>query len=247
MLAEQTESRQTPNHLAVRAQRARLVKEFETIVRAHARKVSRRVALSRTQTVLDEDDLYSVGMLGLFDASERFDPDNGNDFRSFAEYRIRGAMFDEVRRRDIMPRRLRAKSKRYFEACRLLARELGRQPTSAELCDVLDMESDELERLRLNIERYNSAPTEVFAGLQSGFPSPEECFEAKERVHALEMALRELPEREQLVLDLYFRRDLNLKEIASILEVTEGRISQLKSAAIKKMRVLVESQMALQD
>lgn len=222
----------------------RLTDHHADMVRKVARRLRARAGLLHQNTLVEEDDLFSVGMLGLFDAHKRFDPEEGTDFRAFAEFRVKGAMLDELRRRDRMPRRLRAKWRKVKRAEASLEADLGREATESEVARALGIELSKLAKIRRDISSHETVSTSVGIPMSSNLPSPESCFEAKERSEQLARALKSLPEREQLVLDLYFRRDLTLREIAEILGVSEGRVSQIKSASVKKLRHWFEERRA---
>lgn len=220
----------------------RLTDEHSDMVRRVARRLRARAGVHHRSTVLEEDDLFSVGMMGLYDAHKRFDPEEGTEFRSFAEFRVKGAMLDELRRRDIMPRRLRAKWRKLKRAEAGLESELGRTPEEAEVASALGLEIAELARLRREIESHVEVTASTGLPLTSHEPSPEATLQTKEKHMQLADAIRSLSKREQLVLDLYYKQDLTLREIAEMLELTEGRISQLKSGAVKKLRAWFDAQ-----
>lgn len=224
--------------------KSRLTDHHSDMVRTVARRLRAKAGVLNRQTLVEEDDLFTVGMLGLFDAHKRFDPEEGTNFRTFAEFRIKGAMLDELRRRDIMPRRLRAKWRKLRRIEASLEADMGRAPTESEIALGMDIGLSKLAEIRRDIASHETVSASVGIPLASTTPSPEACFQEKERNAQLASALASLPEREQLVLDLYFQRDLTLREIAEVLEVSEGRVSQIKSAAVVKLRSWFESRQA---
>jgi len=222
----------------------RLAHEHSEMVRTVARRLRTRAGVQHQNTLVEEDDLVSVGMLGLFDAHKRFDPEEGSEFLKFAEFRIKGAMLDELRRRDVMPRRLRAKWRKLKRTETSLEADLGRDATECEIAEGLGVSVSKLAALRQDIECHLPVSASVGIPMVSRRPGPEACLEVKERYAQLAEAIESLPERDQLVLDLYFMRELTLREIAEIIEVTEGRVSQIKSAAIGKLRHWFDEQKA---
>jgi RNA polymerase sigma factor for flagellar operon FliA len=213
-----------------------LVDDHSDLVRMVARQVARRHDLGRCS--LDEDDLFSVGILGLFDAEKRFDDTSGCPFRTFAEFRIKGAMLDEIRRRDTMPRRLRAANIKITRAADVIQRRTGREATPDELAEATGMTPERVRTIQQRADAHRPAAPEM---LTSRDISPFEAVEAKERYEQLATAIAGLKDREQLVLDLYFQRDMTLREIAEILGVTEGRVCQIKGASITRLREALTS------
>jgi RNA polymerase sigma factor for flagellar operon FliA len=211
--------------------RRRLVDDHGDLVRIVARQVAARHDLGRCS--LDEDDLFSVGILGLFDSENRFDPTSGCPFRTFAEFRIKGAMLDEIRRRDTMPRRLRAANIKLSRAAEAIQRRTGRRATAEELAEATAMTVDRVHTVQLRANAHRPASPEQMA---SRAASPFDVVATKQRYEHLIAAIECLPEREQLVLDLYFHREMTLREIAEILDVSEGRVCQIKGEAIQCLR-----------
>lgn len=212
-----------------------IVEQYAGLVRTIARRIFRR--LPPNVRGFEEDDLVSVGIIGLLDAWDRYEERDGSTFDAFAEYRIKGAILDEVRRNDFFPRRLRAKANRLRRAQVSLENELGRAPTNEELADALGMEPVELLRLQGAVAPYHFvADDDECVTLRSSIPDPARVVLEKELRELLVEVLQTLPEREQILLDLYFNKELKLREIADILEVTEGRVSQIKSDAIGRLR-----------
>ncbi|WP_194756438.1 RNA polymerase sigma factor FliA [Aliidiomarina indica] len=206
----------------------------------------RRQALSlqvRLPAGVDLDDLIQAGLEGLLDALTRFDASAGVAFSTFAHQRIRGSMIDELRSRDWLPRSVR-RSGREVEACvRRLEQQLGRPPEEREIADALGMELADYYKL-LNdtnnglVLSYDEVVTD-----QSGDSedrnndwSPAEALFSEERRSHITEAIGALPEKEKLVMALYYQEELNLKEIGAVLGVTESRVSQLHSQAIKRIR-----------
>lgn len=215
-------------------QRRELVEAHAALVRRVVRRLYRR--LPPYARGFEEEDLLSVGIMGLLDARERYDPSSGTSFETFAEFRIKGAVLDEIRRHDFFPRRLRAKANALARAERALEEELGRPPREEEVAARLEMSLDELAALRDEVAPYSFVEADHATPIQGRRPSPEKIVAARqvhERVRAL---IEQLPEREQLILDLYFTRELTLAQIGQLLDYSAGRISQLKSRALTTLR-----------
>lgn len=218
-----------------RAQHRALVEEHGALVRTVARRIFRR--LPQSTRGFEEEDLVSVGVIGLLDAWNRYEPRDGVSFASFAEFRIKGAILDEIRRHDFMPRRLRARANALRKVERALETSLGRTPTSDETAAAMGLGAEELEALRSKVAPYHFVgEDDECVTLRSPLPDPARLVLEKEVRAKLVEALEGLGEREKLLLDLYFNKELKLREIAELLEVTEGRVSQIKSAAIGTLR-----------
>ena len=225
---------------ALPSTREELVVAYSSLVRRVASNLMHR--LPKGQTSVELDDLFNIGMLGLFDAAERYSAENGQRFESFAEIRVRGAMLDELRKRDFFPRRLRAKANKLRRAERRLRSELDREPTPEELAADLALTLDQLHDLRRDVAPYSFVDKDdPTVHLPSMAPSPFEAVFASERRELLVAALGQLSEREQIILELHFVKGHNQRSIAESFGLTEGRISQLKSGALKKLRTILSS------
>ena len=193
------------------------------------------------------DDLVSAGALGLIDAFEHFDASRGLAFSTFAAPRIRGAMLDELRRLDRVPRSVRRKGRQIDRAVWALAGTLGREPEDAELAGGLGIDLATLWRWKterestqvLSLERAPSGESARGGGEWLAGPTGEEVEDsitlAQETNH-LRDALLTLPQQERTVLSLYYFEELKLNDIARILEVSESRVSQIRSKAIQRLR-----------
>jgi len=209
--------------------------------------VAQQLARARSNDV-ELDDLVSAGTLGLIDAFEHFDASRGLAFSTFAAPRIRGAMLDELRRLDRVPRSVRRKSRQIDGAATTLAGALGREPDHAELAGGLGIDLETLwrwqaERESTHVVSLDRAPTgsdhshganEWLAG-STGNEVDESITLAQEANH-LRDALLELPEQERTVLSLYYFEELKLNDIARVLEVSESRVSQIRSKAVQRLR-----------
>lgn len=196
-------------------------------------RAARRIA-ARTANAVTAADLWSAGALGLIDAYRRFDATRAIRFESFAEHRIRGAMIDELREMDHLPRRLRADADRVRKARSELGNRLGREPTGEELAHALGLTLEELDALETIAQPAVPISTEL--QLVSVEPSQDSRLEHASEMLRLTQAITKLPERLAMVLSLHYVEGLTYKEIAQALEVSEARICQLHGEAVKKLR-----------
>lgn len=219
-----------------------LVNDYNTLVRKIAYRVLRR--LPEDQISVELDDLINIGMLGLFDADSKYNPEAGQSFESFAEFRIRGAMLDELRKRDFFPRRLRAKANKLQRTEQKLRAELGREPSDEEIYTRMELTLEQYQKLRRETLPYSFVDqSDPAIQLRDDSRSPYQAVFEAERHHVLVDALARLSDREQMILDLYFNQEFAQREIAQLLELTEGRISQIKSAALKKLRTMLREEL----
>lgn len=216
-----------------------LVEQYAPLVK----KVAQHLMGRLPRTVL-LDDLLQAGMIGLIEASQKFDGSKGASFETYASIRIRGAMIDEVRRYDWAPRSVHRNSRRVAEAVRQVESRTGRDAKDSEIAEEMGVSVDEY-----NAFVQDSAGTKLFsfdeitAGEDNAFEVPDETAESPgEAVEggafqaALAEAIAGLPEREQMVLVLYYTEGLNLKEIGAVLSVSESRVSQIHSQAALRLR-----------
>lgn len=188
---------------------------------------------------LDRDDLLSTGFFGLLDAIDRYDISRNIKFETYAGVRIRGAMIDYLRSKDWIPVTMRQKLRRYEQKVYQLESELGRTATDAEIADALEISVKELQAL---VSQFNSStiiPLEEY--LKTDSPEaidadPVETTEYLELKETLAHVIDKLPEKERLVVSLYYYDELTLKEISLIMHLSEARISQLHTKAITRMR-----------
>ena len=202
-------------------------------------RVARRIS-ARTANTIPPGDLWSVGALGLIDAYHRFDPARAVKFESFAEHRIRGAMIDELREMDHLPRRLRADADKVRKARQALSNQLGRDPGIDELAAHLGMAWEDVETL--DSLGQPVIPLQADAPLASGEQPQDEQIDHLARVQFVTRAIEKLAPRLQLVLSLHYVEGLTYREIGQALEVSEARVCQIHGEAIKKVRVLLAGQ-----
>ncbi len=210
-----------------------LVRRYRHLVDRVARKVAWHVG--------DPDlvhDLWGVGAMGLIEAAGRFDPGRSVRFEVFAEFRIRGAMIDELRRMDRFSRRLRSRSDLVVETRRKLTQALQREPTVDEVARAAKTTCEEVEAL----ESMNRSPLPLeLLSLSSTVETPEEQLLRSDRVATLARAVATLPDRDQTLLSLYYVEGLTYREIAKIFGVSEPRISQLRGRALRRLREALEA------
>lgn len=196
-------------------------------------RVARRIC-AKTANAVQPGDLWSVGALGLLDAWKRFDTGRAVKFESFAEHRIRGAMIDELREMDHLPRRLRADADKVRKARHALEASLGREPTQEELAEKLGLSMEELDALEtLSQPSMPLTPELPVASLEA---RQDDRLEQAMTVQRLTDAIGKLPQRLSLLLSLHYVEGLTYKEIAQSLEVSEARVCQLHGDAVKKLR-----------
>jgi len=194
-------------------------------------RVARRLA-SRTGGAVSPDDLWSAGAMGLVDAAGRFDAGRDVKFETFAEKRIRGAMLDEMRRMDHLPRRLRAQVERVDRARSRLTQRLGREAEPVEIAEELGLPAEDVESLvQLGLPHVTT-----LEDLVSTLPRIDDEVARAEAARALAASVARLPDRLQLVLSLHYQEGLTYREIARILDVSEPRICQLHGQAIDLLR-----------
>ena len=226
-----------------------LIAQYAPLVRRQALSLVGRLPAS-----VELDDLMQAGMMGLLDAVRRYQQQADAQFETYAITRIRGAMLDELRSQDWLPRSVRSKARSIEEAVQALHRLL-RPPSETEIADEMGLELSDyqtlLEEARgvqvLMVEdlvqhREDASGDAVLDSVAgSGSANPLDWLLRDGLRNALVDAIRNLPEREQLLLSLQFEQDLNQKEIAAVLQVTEGRVSQLRSQAVARIRAWLSS------
>ena len=215
-------------------ERNELTEHYLSLVRL----VAGRLAISLPPYV-DRDDLLSSGFFGLLDAVERYDPERQVKFESYACVRIRGAMLDYLRAKDWMPVATRQRIRKFSDAIGRLTTELGREPTEEELQDDMGMSDKEFRALQGQLSMATVVPLDDYltaATPEQDAANPSARLEAEELRKTLVKAIDKLPEKERIVVALYYNDELTLKEIANILHLTEARISQLHTKAVFRLR-----------
>jgi RNA polymerase sigma factor FliA len=229
-----------------RALRDRLILTYAPLVKF----VAGRLGASLPAHV-DDQDLVSYGLLGLIGAIERFDPDREIKFETYAIARIKGAIIDELRALDWVPRSVRARARDIERAIAELEKKLHRAPTDEEIASKLGMTEDELGASLTEISRSSIAALDELWTVSGSdgdqvalidtiedteAPDPQRSLSHTEMKEAIADAIARLPEREKLVVTLYYYEELTLREIGEVLGVTESRVSQLHTKAILRLK-----------
>ncbi len=227
------------------AERDRLLLEHLPTVRFVARRIHERLPQH-----VDMEDLVSAGIVGLIDAFAKFDHAKQVQFKSYAQFRIRGAILDSLRTLDWSPRELRRKGRAVEETIRSLTAQLGRAPSEQEIAKGMDLSLNDYQQLlgelkgleigSLNLERNEDGGDEELSYLP-GTESDEplfQCLKGELRQHLID-AIETLPDKERMVLTLYYYEELTMKEIGLALGVVESRVSQIHSAAVVRLRTVM--------
>ncbi|MBK7844809.1 MAG: FliA/WhiG family RNA polymerase sigma factor [Bdellovibrionales bacterium] len=235
--------KEEPNKLTPQ-QKDKLIMEYAPLIKFIAQKIAIRLPSN-----IELDDLISSGVIGLMDAIEKYDPTRDNKFKTYAEFRIRGSILDELRAQDWVPRSVRDKAKMLDRTLIAMEAELGRSASDEEVASNLGITMDEfydlVNQVRpvsiLSIDdaaTFSNVDKKSILNLLEGckLNNPYTQLNLKAVKEVVTKAIEDLPERQRLVLSLYYYEDLNLKEIGQILRVTESRVSQLHAQAISRLR-----------
>lgn len=199
--------------------------------------------LNRLPPTVQVDDLIQAGMIGLLEAGSKFNASMGASFETFAGIRIRGAMIDEIRRSDWTPRSVHRKYREVTEAIRKIENETGQDATDSDVAELLGISLSEYHQILIDSsasriysidELEENAQEMTLPG--SGECTPDQAFSSEEYQQQLAKAIKVLPEKEQLVMSLYYHDELNFREIGEVLEVTESRICQLHGQALLRIK-----------
>jgi RNA polymerase sigma factor FliA len=229
----------------VNSTRERLVLEYAPLIKYIAQKIAARLPAN-----VELDDLMSSGVIGLMDAIEKYDSNRDNKFKTYAEFRIRGAILDELRAQDWVPRSVREKAKLLERCYARIEHQRGRQATDEEVCAELGITQEEyhdlLGQVRSvsllsydDLSSFSKSDKRTLHGLgDNGTKAPTPFSEVNVAgvKRLISDAIQDLPEKQRLVLSLYYYEDLNLKEIGRVLDVTESRVSQLHTQAIIRLK-----------
>ena len=223
--------------------REKIILEYAPLVKVVAGRLSMYLGYN-----VEYEDLVSYGIFGLIDAIDKFDCLKDVKFETYASLRIRGAILDQIRKMDWIPRTIRQKQKRIDAAIKEIETQYGRSATDEEIAKLLGITDEEyldwqsqmkitnVVSLNEFLEQGSEVSNEAGSTKSEAFDSPEEILERDELKKILAQALELLTEKERKVIVLYYYEDLTLKEISNILEVSESRISQLHTRALQKMR-----------
>lgn len=211
----------------------------DQVVRTWAHLIDRcaRRISARTANSVQPGDLWSVGALGLIDAYHRFDPTREVKFESFAEHRIRGAMIDELREMDHLPRRLRADADKLKKARAALGNTLGREPTTVELAAHVGMEVEDVDALEAVSQPASQLNPDL--SIPSLDSLQDDRIDHADRVRRMTAAIGTLNVRLQTVLSLHYVESFTYKEIAGAMQISEARVCQLHGEAVKKLKALL--------
>ncbi|MFQ5449146.1 MAG: sigma-70 family RNA polymerase sigma factor [Nitrospinaceae bacterium] len=227
-----------------------VIKEYGPMIKY----VANRIAM-RLPPHIEVDDLISVGVLGLIDAIQKYDPTRGAKFKTYAEFRVRGAILDELRSMDWVPRSVRQKAASMDAVVQKLQSKLGRPPEDDEIAAEMGMDLNEffntLNETRsmpvLSLEDLGIAKEtgeqqsllDCLAG--KGDTDPQTQLRLNELKEIIAKAIDQLPEKERLMISLYYYEELTMKEIGEVLSITESRVSQIHSKAVFRLRTKLKS------
>ncbi|MDA8415798.1 MAG: RNA polymerase sigma factor FliA [Betaproteobacteria bacterium] len=203
--------------------------------------------MARLPSSVEVDDLIQAGMMGLLEASARYDELRGAQFETYAGQRIRGAMLDELRQSDWLPRNLRRDTRRIEEAVNRLQHRQGKSPTESEVAQELGLPLEEYQQMLFDARGVQLLYYEDFGeseGENAFFDrqemgdsaTPEQLLQGERFQRSLVEAIEELPERERMMMGLHYEQEMNLKEIGEVLGVSESRVSQIHTQAVTRLR-----------
>lgn len=230
--------------------REKIILEYAPLVKVVAGRLNMYLGYS-----VEYDDMVSYGIFGLIDAIDKFDMAKEVKFETYASLRIRGAILDQIRKMDWIPRTIRQKQKQIDNAMKEVEQETGREANDEEIAKKLGISSDEFLdwqcQMKVNnvvsLNEYMEQGSDVPAdkNIASGFDGPEAVIEQSELKEMLEEALDLLTDKEKKVILLYYYEELTLKEISYVLEVSESRVSQLHTKALQKMKTKMGNYMGV--
>jgi RNA polymerase sigma factor FliA len=224
--------------------RDELILKYAPLVKNIALRMAARLPIDRA----DKEDLINVGIIGLMNAMEKYDSKRNVQFETYARFRIRGAVLDELRARDWVPRSTRSKDSRLEDACAALQQELGRSPDESELASYLGITLDAYYALLDEVKSVSIVSQE---DLRPDYLEKCECEDvmgavdrnsplgqltSRELMAGLKEAIDALPKKEKLVLSLYYYEELTMKEIGKVIDLTESRVCQIHAQATLRLR-----------
>lgn len=233
----------------------KLVEEHAPLIKYIAHRIAKRLPPH-----IEVDDLMSSGVLGLMDAIEKFDSTRGAQFKTYAEFRIRGAIMDELRSLDWVPRSVRQKVNQLQGISQKLEHKLGRAAADDEVAEAMGIELEEyhnivnhsanmpilsLDDLGLGHKDDRKSLLDCLAGAKDA--NPQTYVRLNELKKTIAEAIDSLPEKERLMISLYYYEELTMKEIGAVLEITESRVSQIHSKAVLKLKLKLKKLMTEYD
>jgi RNA polymerase sigma factor for flagellar operon FliA len=236
--------------VAQQAQESMVKSERDALICEHlplVKQVAQRFYVGSSSPV-EMNDLMQYGVMGLIDATEKYDHERGTSFQSYARFRIKGSILDGLRGVDFVPRSVRRKRRELVAATHRVEQELGGAATDEEIAEAMDIDLEELRRIRESCQGVNLSSVEEMAdrgcefelsdalGRHDENSGPEAETEAAELRVLMTEAIDELPEKERLVLSLYYYESCTMREVGDILGVTESRVSQLHAKAVKRLQ-----------
>lgn len=232
--------------------RDQLILDYAPLIRFVAQRISARLPSN-----IETDDLISAGVIGLMDAIEKYDPERDNKFKTYAEFRIRGAILDELRSQDWVPRSVRDKAKKIEKTYALLEQKHGRSVTDSEISDQMGLPLEDYYDMVAKVKAVSLLSVDDFVpssqhekrslldSIENATAKNPFSHLDNKNIHKLLVStIEDLPEKQKLVLSLYYYEELNLKEIGKILNVTESRVSQLHTQAIEKLRLKIKQEIS---
>ena len=231
-----------------------LIERRDDIIRENmplVRQVAQKFHVGPSSPV-EMNDLMQLGVIGLIDACEKFDDAKGTTFQSYARFRIRGAILDGLRHLDFLPRSIRRKRRELMAATQRVEQQQGGAASAEDICEELDIDPEELSALMesvrgatlASVEEMTDRGCEVELAEAMGASAelgPEGALELQETRVMVSDAIGGLPEKERLVLSLYYFDELTMREVGEVLGVTESRVSQLHSKALERLKVRLGS------
>jgi RNA polymerase sigma factor for flagellar operon FliA len=233
-----------PNAYSIQTDKSAVIAQHTVLVKRIAYHL-----LARLPASVQVDDLIQSGMIGLLEASNNFDHSKGASFETFAGIRIRGAMLDEIRRGDWTPRSVHKNSRMVSEAIKKLEADLGRDVTDIEVAEKLDISLNDYHHILSEVSTGKIIGIEDLGVGEDSLSNMEDVnnndpydnFEKIVFKKSLSACISTLPEREALVLSLYYDEELNLREIGQVLDVSESRVSQIHSQAMHRLKGRMQS------
>jgi RNA polymerase sigma factor for flagellar operon FliA len=233
-----------PNAYSIQTDKSAIITQHTVLVKRIAYHL-----LARLPASVQVDDLIQSGMIGLLEASNNFDHSKGASFETFAGIRIRGAMLDEIRRGDWTPRSVHKNSRMVSEAIKKLEADLGRDVTDIEVAEKLDISLNDYHHILSEVSTGKIIGIEDLGVGEDSLSNMEDVnnndpydnFEKIVFKKSLSACISTLPEREALVLSLYYDEELNLREIGQVLDVSESRVSQIHSQAMHRLKGRMQS------